>query len=47
MKKKSGNRDESRNLPIALRKHRKQFNCLVVENDILNLLFYDDCGKVK
>ena len=42
-----GNPDESPNLPLALRKYRKQFNRLVVENDILYRLFYDDCGKVK
>ena len=34
-------------MPLALRKYRKQFNRLVVENDILYRLFYDDCGKVK
>ena len=41
------NLDESPNLPITLREYRKQFNCLVVENDILYRLFYDVCGKVK
>ena len=45
--KNRGNPDESPNLPLALRKYRKQFNRLVVENDILYRLFYDDCGKVK
>ena len=45
--KKWANPDESSNLPLALRKYRKQFNRLVVENDILYRLFYDDCGKVK
>ena len=30
-----GHPDESPNLPTALRKYRKQFNRLVVENDIL------------
>ena len=40
-----GNPDESPNLPLALRKYRKQFNRLVVENDILSRLFYGDCGK--
>ena len=35
------------NLPLALRKYRKQFNRLVVENDILYRVFYDDCGNVK
>ena len=34
-------------LPLALRKYRKHFNRLVVENDILYRLFYDECGKVK
>ena len=42
-----GNPDESPNLPLALRKYRKQFNRLVVENDFLYRLFFDDCGKVK
>ena len=41
------NPDESPNVSIAIRKHRKQFNRLVVENDILYRLFYDDCSKVK
>ena len=45
--KNRGNRDESPNLPLALRKYREQFSRLVVENDILYRLFYDDCGKVK
>ena len=45
--KKRGSPDESPNLPIALRKYRKQFNRLTVENDILYRLFFDDCGKVK
>ena len=45
--KNRGNPDESPNLPLALRKYRKQFNRLVVENDLLYRLFYDDCGKVK
>ena len=45
--KNRGNPDESPNLPLALRKYRKQFNRLVVENDILYRLFYDDCGEVK
>ena len=45
--KNRGNPDESPNLPLALRKYRKQFNRLVVENDIFYRLFYDDCGKVK
>ena len=45
--KSRGNPDESPNLPLALRKYRKQFNRLVVENDILYRLFYDDCRKVK
>ena len=45
--KNRGNRDESPNSPIALRKYRKQFHRPVVENDILYRLFYDDCGKVK
>ena len=41
------NPDESPKLPLALRKYRKLFNRLVVENDILYRLFNDDCGKVK
>ena len=41
------NPDELPNLPLALRKYRKQFNRLVVENDILYRLFCDDCGKLK
>ena len=45
--KNRGNPDESPNLPLALRKYRKLFNRLVVENDVLYRLFYDDCGKVK
>ena len=45
--KNRGNPDESPNLPLALRKYRKQFNRLVVENDVLYRLVYDDCGKVK
>ena len=45
--KNRGNPDELPNLPLALRKYRKQFNRLVVENGILYRLFYDDCGKVK
>ena len=45
--KNRGDPDELPNLPLALRKYRKQFNRLLVENDILYRLFYDDCGKVK
>ena len=45
--KNRGKPDESANLPKALRKYRKQFNRLVVENDILYRLFYDDWGKLK
>ena len=45
--KNRGNHDESPNIPLALRKYPKQFNRLVVENDILYRSFYDDCGKVK
>ena len=45
--KNRGNTGESPNLPLALRKYRKQFHRLVVENDVLYRLFYDDCGKVK
>ena len=41
------NPDESPILPLALRKYRKQFNRLVVENDIFYRLFYDDCDKVN
>ena len=44
--KNRGHPDESPNLPIALRKYREQFYRLVVENDILYSLFYDDCGEV-
>ena len=45
--KSQGKPDDSPNLPIAIRKYRKQFKRLVNENDILYRLFYDDCGKVK
>ena len=45
--KNRGNPDESPNLPLTLRKYRKQFIRLVVENEILYRLFYDDCGRVK
>ena len=45
--KNRDNSDQSPNLPLTLRKYRKQFIRLVVENDILYRLFYDDCGKVK
>ena len=45
--KNRGHPDESPNLPIALRKCRKQLSRLVVEKDILYCLFYDGCGKVK
>ena len=45
--KNRGNPGESPNLPLALRKYRKQFHRLVVEDDVLYRLFYDDCGKVK
>ena len=45
--KNRGNPDESPNMPLALRKYRKQFHRLVVENDLLYRLFYDDCGKLK
>ena len=42
-----GSPDELPKLPLALRKYRKHFNRLVVENDILYRLFYDECGEVK
>ena len=45
--KNCGNPDESPNLPRAIRKYRKQFHRLVVENDILCRLFYDDGGNLK
>ena len=45
--KNRANPDESPNLPLALQKYRKQFNHIVVENDILYRLFYDDCVKMK
>ena len=45
--KNRGNREESPNLPLVLRKYRKQFIRLVVEKDILYRLFHNDCGKVK
>ena len=45
--KHRGNPDESFNLPIASRKYRKQFHRLVVENDILYRLFYDDWLQSK
>ena len=44
--KSRGHVDASPNLPIALRKYRKQFDRLVVEDNILYRLFYD-CGKIK
>ena len=43
----NGKPDESPHLPIALRKYRKQFNRLIVEDDILYRLFYDDCGNIQ
>ena len=43
----NGKRDESPHLPIALRKYRKQFNRLIVEDDFLYRLFYDDCGNIQ
>ena len=43
----NGKPDESPHLPVALRKYRKQFNRLIVENDILDRLFYDDCGNIQ
>ena len=45
--KNRGNPGELPNLQLALRKYRKQFHRLVVEDDVLYRLFYDDCGKVK
>ena len=36
----NGKPDESLHLPIALRKYRKQFNRLVVENDIFYTVFF-------
>ena len=36
--KNCGNPVESPNLPLALRKYRKQFNRLVVENDIFYIV---------
>ena len=42
-----GNPDEWPNLPRASGKYRKQFHRLVVKNDFLYRLFYDDCGNVK
>ena len=45
--KKLGNPDELPNLPLALRRHRKHFNRLVVETDFLYSLFYEECRKVK
>ena len=45
--KNRSNPEESPNLSLDLRKYRKQFNRLVVENDILYRLFYDECGKVE
>ena len=47
LSKNRGEPDESPILPLALRKYRKQFNRLVVENDILHRSFCDDCGKLK
>ena len=45
--KSRGHVDASPNLPTALRKYRKQFPRLVVEDKILYRLFFDDCGKLK
>ena len=41
--KSRGHVDASPNLPIALRKYRKQFDRLVVEDNVLYRLFFDDC----
>ena len=45
--KNRGNPDELPKLPLVLRKYRKQFNHLGVENYTLYHLFYVDCGNVK
>ena len=45
--KSQGHVDASPNLPIALRKYRKQFDRLVVEDNVLYRLFFEDCGKIK
>ena len=46
-RKNWGHPDESPNLPLALRKNREQINHLVVENDNLFRLFYDESGEMK
>ena len=45
--KDRGSPDMSPNLPIALRKYRKQFPRLIIEENVLYRLFYDDQGKVQ
>ena len=45
--KARGSPDTSPNLPIALRKYRKQFPRLIIEDKVLYRLFYDDQGKVQ
>ena len=45
--KNRGYPDNSSNLPTVLRKYRKQFARLIVEDNILYRLFYHDCGRIK
>ena len=45
--KERGSPDMSPNLPIALRKYRKQFPRLIIQDKVLYRLFYDDQGKVQ
>ena len=45
--KDRGSPDMSPNLPIALRKFRKQFPRLIIQDKVLYRLFYDDQGKVQ
>ena len=43
--KNRGSFDQSPNLSNALRKYRKHFNCVILEEDFLYRLFHDDCGE--
>ena len=45
--KDRGSPDMSPNLSIALRKYRKQFPRLIIQDKVLYRLFYDDQGKVQ
>ena len=45
--KHMSNPGKSLNLSVALRKYKKQFDRLIVENVFLYSLFHDNCGKLK